>query len=79
MLTLYHRKLVHYQPVVLCRLLKINQPYQVKVMQASAKINELAKALISEFHVDPIVGRFDNVVEDELATKIIEILQSTKA
>ena len=32
-----------------------------------------------EFHVDPIVGRFDNVVEDELATKIIEILQSTKA
>ena len=54
-------------------------PYQVKVMQASAKINELAKALISEFHVDPIVGRFDNVVEDELAAKIIEALQSTKA
>jgi len=48
-------------------------------MQASPKINELAKALISEFQVDPIVGRFDNVVEDELAAKIMEALQTTKA
>jgi hypothetical protein len=54
-------------------------PFQVRVMQASPKINELAKALISEFHVDPIVGRFDNVVEDELAAKIMEALQTTKA
>lgn len=54
-------------------------PYQVKVMQASPGINEITKALIAEFHVDPIVGRFENVVEEELAAKIIETLPNTKA
>ena len=54
-------------------------PYQVKVMQASPGINEITKALIAEFQVDPIVGRFENVVEEELAAKIIETLPNTKA
>lgn len=54
-------------------------PYQVKVMQASPGINEITKALIAEFHVDPIVGRFENVVEEELAAKIMETLPNTKA
>ncbi|RLS37805.1 MAG: hypothetical protein DWH82_09870 [Planctomycetota bacterium] len=51
-------------------------PYQVKVMQASAKIDELAKAFIAEFQADPVVGRFDPVVEGELAAKIMAALQS---
>jgi len=49
-------------------------PYQVKVIAASQKITELTKAQIVQFNVDPVVGRFENVVDDELGLKILKTL-----
>lgn len=49
-------------------------PYQLKVIAASQKIKELTKAQIIEFNVDPVIGRFENVVEVELGQKILESL-----
>lgn len=46
-------------------------PYQVKVAVASAKIVEVSKNLLAEFNVDPAVGRFENVVNDEIARMIV--------
>lgn len=53
-------------------------PYQVKVAVASAKIIEVPKELMAQFNVDPAIGRFDNVVEDQLARVVIETLQTSK-
>jgi Development and cell death domain len=54
-------------------------PYQVRVTLASPKIIEVPKNLMAEFRVDPTVGRFGNVVEDQLATLIVESLKVTKS
>ncbi len=54
-------------------------PYQVKVAVASAKIIELPKNLMAEFNVDPAVGRFDNVVEGQLAKLIVESMRGGKS
>jgi len=53
-------------------------PYQVKVAGASSKIIEVPKNLMAQFDVDPAAGRFDNVVEDQLARVVIETLQRSK-
>jgi hypothetical protein len=53
-------------------------PYQVKVAVASAKIIEVPKNVMAEFEIDPAVGRFDNLVEDQLAKLIVESLQNAK-
>jgi hypothetical protein len=54
-------------------------PYQVKIAVASPKIVEVPKELMAEFHVDPAVGRFDNVVEHGLAKLIVTALKGTSA
>jgi len=50
-------------------------PYQAKIVQASAKIDAVAKNLMEEFQADATVGRFDNVVDEELALRIITTMQ----
>lgn len=47
-------------------------PYQVKVAAVIPKIAEVTKDLLAQFHVDPIQGRFDNLVEEEQAKGILQ-------
>ncbi len=50
-------------------------PNQVKVAPASPKIIEVPENLLAEFNVDPSTGRFDCVVEEDLAQRIIGSMQ----
>jgi hypothetical protein len=53
-------------------------PYQVKVTLVSPKVIEVPKALVAEFGCDPAIGKFDSVVEESLAGKIVEAMRETK-
>ncbi len=50
-------------------------PYQVKVSLASQKVIEVPRDLMAEFKVDAGIGRFDSVVESQLAARVIQSMQ----
>lgn len=54
-------------------------PYQVKVAVAAPKTIEVPKNVMAEFNVDPPVGRFDNLLQEQLAKLIVMALQGTKS
>jgi len=47
-------------------------PYQVRIKLAIPKTLEVPKSLLSELGVDPSLGRFDPVFDDELAQRILD-------
>lgn len=56
-------------------------PYQVKVALLSPTIVEVPKEILTEFQVDPAIGRFDNLVDSELALRLLpklEVIRTTK-
>ena len=47
-------------------------PYQVRIKLAIPKALEVPKSLLMELGVDPSLGRFDHVVDDELTERILD-------
>jgi hypothetical protein len=53
-------------------------PYQVKIELAVPKVVEVPKGILAEFGVDPVKGRFDSVVNPELAGRVVGKLKGDK-
>ena len=53
-------------------------PYQVRIKLAIPKTLEVPKSLLSELGVDPSLGRFDPVFDDELAQRILDFFGFTR-
>ncbi len=50
-------------------------PYQVKVRLVTAKIAEVPKSVLSEFDVNPSVGRFDSALDKDFIEAIVKTMK----
>ncbi len=53
-------------------------PYQVKVKLVYGKATEVSKELLAELGGDPANGKFDNIVADEIASRIVNTMTQRK-